>query len=288
MIKMTNTQLLFVLQKCVEEYKSTHEEVLERELKFVEKCAELCWKMRISDPPMVIECTTLEGTSLDICKFNQFKLENSQTGLVVWPCLLLYENGPVVSKGIVQPICEVQDCIYDHPSNSTPLDENIYEYPSNSQPLDESICEYLSNSSPLDESIYDYPSNSSPLSEKLNHQAIISHGCASKESQTESADDNIYIMMEVNKTQFPATFTTKPGTNEHRRPNPFDTPKRPTTHYQSKQNTATYHHLSKSDNFKSDLNDNEEKSTVADDVAHCKQPLSPKDGTFISYLSSTL
>jgi hypothetical protein len=37
-----------------------------------------------------------------------------------------------------------------------------------------------------------------------------------------------------------------------------------------------------SDNLKSDLNDNEQKSKVADDVA-C-----PKDGTFISYLNSTL
>jgi hypothetical protein len=51
--------LVLVLQKCVEEYKSTHEEVLKSELKFVEKCAELCWTMRISGPTMVIEHTNL-------------------------------------------------------------------------------------------------------------------------------------------------------------------------------------------------------------------------------------
>jgi hypothetical protein len=47
---MTSTHIPLVLQKCVEEYKSTHEEVLKSELKFVEKCAELCWTMRISGP----------------------------------------------------------------------------------------------------------------------------------------------------------------------------------------------------------------------------------------------
>ena len=39
MNKMTSTHVPLVLQKCVEEYKSTHEEVLKSELKFVEKCA---------------------------------------------------------------------------------------------------------------------------------------------------------------------------------------------------------------------------------------------------------
>lgn len=276
-------------QKCVDEYKSTHEEVLKRELKFVEKCAELCWTMRISDPPMVIKHTNLEGTKFAISRFNRCKLESRQTELVVWPCLLLYENGPVVTKGIVRPFCEilVQDSCYDpHTSNTSPVDENIYEYPSNSSPLDENICEYPPNSSPLEEDIYDYPSNSSPLADSLNHQEIISHGCASspsKESQTESANDNIYITMEVCKSQFPATTTPRT------RFNPFDTQERPTTHYQSsKQSTATFHHLSKSGDFKSNLNHNEQKSKVADDVGDWKQPLSPKDGTFTSYLNSTL
>lgn len=290
MNKMTSTHIPLVLQKCVEEYKSTHEEVLKSELKFVEKCAELCWTMRISGPTMVIEHTNLEGTKFDNSRFNRCKLESSQTELVVWPCLLLYENGPVVTKGIVQPFCEIQESFYDlHTSNTSPLDERIYEYPSNSSPFDENICEYPSSTSPLDEDIYDYPSNSLPRGEHLNHQEIISHGCSSstsKESQTESTDDSIYITMDVSKSQFPATFT--PGTNEHRRLNPFDRPERPTTHYQSKQSTATYHHLSKSDNLKSDLNDNEQKSKVADDVAYWKQPLCPKNGTFISYLNSTL
>jgi hypothetical protein len=59
MNKMTSTHIPLVLQKCVEEYKSTHEEVLKSELKFVEKCAELCWTMRISGPTMVIEHTNL-------------------------------------------------------------------------------------------------------------------------------------------------------------------------------------------------------------------------------------
>jgi hypothetical protein len=262
MNKMTSTHIPLVLQKCVEEYKSTHEEVLKSELKFVEKCAELCWTMRISGPTMVIEHTNLEGTKFDNSRFNRCKLESSQTELVVWPCLLLYENGPVVTKGIVQPFCEIQESFYDLHTSST---------------------------SPLDEDIYDYPSNSLPRGEHLNHQEIISHGCSSspsKESQTESTDDSIYITMDVSKSQFPATFT--PGTNEHRRLNPFDRPERPTTHYQSKQSTETFHHLSKGDNLKSDLNDNEQKSKVADDVTYRKQPLRPKDGTFISYLNSTL
>jgi hypothetical protein len=108
-----------------------------------------------------------------------------------------------VTKGIVQPFCEIQESVYDlHTSNTSPLDESIYEYPSNSSPFDENICEYPSSTSPLDEDIYDYPSNSLPRGEHLNHQEIISHGCSSspsKESQTESTDDSIYITMAVSK-----------------------------------------------------------------------------------------
>jgi hypothetical protein len=55
-------KLSYPICKIREEYKSTHEEVLKSELKFVEKCAELCWTMRISGPTMVIEHTNLEGT----------------------------------------------------------------------------------------------------------------------------------------------------------------------------------------------------------------------------------
>ncbi|XP_061184460.1 uncharacterized protein LOC133192473 [Saccostrea echinata] len=69
---------------------------------FVDKCVELCWMMHIQDPPMV-----LDFGSSDIVDKNMFRLftrSGDVVDFVVWPAVLLHENGPLVQKGVVQPI----------------------------------------------------------------------------------------------------------------------------------------------------------------------------------------
>lgn len=111
-----------VKQRCVADFKSTHTDICKCEEKYVSKCSEVCWLMRICDPPMVIEYQNLEGTKLNATKFIQYNLEGTVIELVVWPDLLLHENGPIVSKGIVRTFSDIEESIYDVPKNGCKIE----------------------------------------------------------------------------------------------------------------------------------------------------------------------
>lgn len=72
------------------------------EIKFLRKCSELFWFMYISDPQLVIECENLEGKVMDTNKFHKYDRTGTIIEFVVWPVLLLHQNGPVLAKGTVQ------------------------------------------------------------------------------------------------------------------------------------------------------------------------------------------
>ena len=73
-----------------------------KEIKFVEKCSELCWFMAICDPPMTLEYENFEGKTIDTNKFNKYIRNGRTIEFVVWPVLLLHKDGPVLAKGTVQ------------------------------------------------------------------------------------------------------------------------------------------------------------------------------------------
>lgn len=74
-------------------------------VKFVEKCGELCLKMGLKDPPLHIDFMK-EGIS-DQTLFNaeQYKAytrKGKYLHYVVWPCLFLEKDGPLLCKGTAQ------------------------------------------------------------------------------------------------------------------------------------------------------------------------------------------
>ncbi|XP_022323444.2 uncharacterized protein LOC111124658 isoform X2 [Crassostrea virginica] len=69
---------------------------------YVQKCLELCWYMRMQDPPMVI-VTPLKGEEVDKNLFSYHGRRGKTVEVCVWPALLLHENGPLVCKGYVLP-----------------------------------------------------------------------------------------------------------------------------------------------------------------------------------------
>lgn len=69
---------------------------------FVDKCVELCWMMQIQDPPMSLDFGS--SKTVDQHMFRLFTRSGNVVDFVVWPALLLHENGPLVQKGVVQPV----------------------------------------------------------------------------------------------------------------------------------------------------------------------------------------
>ena len=84
-------------------------------LAFTSKCAELCWFMCIQDPPLVMEYEHLERKPVDRSKFNLYDRNGTITEFVVCPALLLHKNGPILAKGVVEPVET-----YKHPPGYNP------------------------------------------------------------------------------------------------------------------------------------------------------------------------
>lgn len=69
---------------------------------FVDRCIELCWMMNIQDPPMYLQFESSDV--IDRSMFRLFTRNGERLEYVVWPALLLHENGPLVQKGVAQPV----------------------------------------------------------------------------------------------------------------------------------------------------------------------------------------
>uniref|UniRef100_K1Q6Y3 Mitochondria-eating protein C-terminal domain-containing protein n=1 Tax=Magallana gigas TaxID=29159 RepID=K1Q6Y3_MAGGI len=69
---------------------------------YVDKVVELVWLMVVQDPPMSI-CWQKEGEQMDKKTYKYYEKRGEMVRLTVWPAVLLYENGPLVSKGFIWP-----------------------------------------------------------------------------------------------------------------------------------------------------------------------------------------
>lgn len=70
---------------------------------FAERCVELCWFMQTTQPPIHLStCFPADGMkNNDI--FRAYMKSGKEVDYIVWPVMYLYENGPVLNKGIAQP-----------------------------------------------------------------------------------------------------------------------------------------------------------------------------------------
>lgn len=73
---------------------------------FAKKCVELCWLMAVQDPPLVFGPLPQRRDKFNADLFREFTKSGETIDFPVWPVLHLYENGPVLSKGVVEPIKE--------------------------------------------------------------------------------------------------------------------------------------------------------------------------------------
>ena len=71
--------------------------------------------MCIQDPPLVMEYENLERKPVDQSKFNLYDRNGTITEFVVWPALLLHKTGPILAKGVVEPVET-----YKHPPGYNP------------------------------------------------------------------------------------------------------------------------------------------------------------------------
>jgi hypothetical protein len=73
------------------------------ETPFFEKCVHLCWYMAIQDPVMYLTEEIKPDTVYNRDVYKEFVQSGDKVKYVVWPALFLYEGGPLLCKGVVQP-----------------------------------------------------------------------------------------------------------------------------------------------------------------------------------------
>ncbi|VDH99427.1 Hypothetical predicted protein [Mytilus galloprovincialis] len=251
-----------IKQKCTDEYKLLHKEVLKTELKFVTNCCELCWLMRLSDPPLVIEYKNLEGTSFDASKFTKYNFVGNKVEVIVWPALLVHEKGTYVRKGIARTYNEVEDSIYDFP-------------PKIPAALLNGKTQIFKNSDHTEVPLTDVNKihSTKPLpTPKINDYMTM------KNTEWLSSSD-----------PFPREEASTPSwVHFNERKNPFDTHDRPNDRCPEEPKQDLFSNLSRSAEYNGSVDDHLNLRTKSPNKKHKLKP--PKDGHFVSYLntSSTL
>ncbi|XP_065931097.1 uncharacterized protein MCAP_0864 isoform X5 [Magallana gigas] len=69
---------------------------------YIEKCVELCWMMRIQDPPIYMEADYQANSAFDSNKMRSYTKAGKFVHFVVWPTFFLHKDGPLLAKGVVQ------------------------------------------------------------------------------------------------------------------------------------------------------------------------------------------
>lgn len=69
---------------------------------YIEKCVELCWMMRIQDPPIYMEASYKTNSAFDSNKMRSYTKAGKLVHFVVWPTFFLCKDGPLLAKGVVQ------------------------------------------------------------------------------------------------------------------------------------------------------------------------------------------
>ncbi|XP_078325279.1 uncharacterized protein LOC111126054 isoform X2 [Crassostrea virginica] len=91
---------------CLQEYFSTKEGKIDKYLEqcreYIEKCVELCWMMRVQDPPIYMEANYATNSAFDSSRMRSFTKAGQFIHFVVWPTFYLHKDGPLLAKGVVQ------------------------------------------------------------------------------------------------------------------------------------------------------------------------------------------
>ncbi|XP_048774219.1 myosin heavy chain, striated muscle-like isoform X2 [Ostrea edulis] len=69
---------------------------------YIDKCVELCWMMRIQDPPIYMETDYPTNSEFDSSRMRSYTKAGRFVNFVVWPTFFLHKDGPLLGKGVVQ------------------------------------------------------------------------------------------------------------------------------------------------------------------------------------------
>jgi len=74
---------------------------------FIESCVEICWGMVVHEPKLgFLWLQEGQDKKVNPDQFTLYTRSGKGVEFLVWPAMLLHENGPVLRKGTYQPFKE--------------------------------------------------------------------------------------------------------------------------------------------------------------------------------------
>lgn len=81
---------------------------------YITKATELCWLMSIQDPPMELCFSGRNRKEFDCELFKAYTQTGKRVAFIVWPAVLLSENGSTLMKGVAQGKTRKKDPLTKH------------------------------------------------------------------------------------------------------------------------------------------------------------------------------
>ena len=81
---------------------------------YITKATELCWLMSIQDPPMELCFSGKSRKGFDCELFRVFTQTGKKVAFIVWPAVLLSENGSTLMKGVAQGKTRKKESLIEH------------------------------------------------------------------------------------------------------------------------------------------------------------------------------
>ncbi|KAL3879246.1 hypothetical protein ACJMK2_031551 [Sinanodonta woodiana] len=70
---------------------------------YINECVDICLLMNIQEPPLELRgLELLSGSTFDSTAFQSYIESGNKIKYIVWPAMYLYQNGPLLRKGIAQ------------------------------------------------------------------------------------------------------------------------------------------------------------------------------------------
>ncbi|KAK3602803.1 hypothetical protein CHS0354_026353 [Potamilus streckersoni] len=90
---------------------------------FATACFQLCWLMSMHDPPAAFAEDPVQGDQFDTNIYKYYTVSGDTIDTLVWPALLLHENGPLLAKGIAQSYPRIK--ALSAPTTGQPLAKEV-------------------------------------------------------------------------------------------------------------------------------------------------------------------
>ena len=214
------------------EYADGFRPILKKVPQYTTKCLELCWLMNMHDPPVAIGKTPAKYSTFDATFYKEYTRSGTVVEFVVWLPLLLHENGPLLQKGVVQPMPNTNKTVRQKPVHKSLASPSEHGKQKDNDPLLDQMFETKHHTAGS-RATQDIPTESGTGQDRGTYENLYGENTPSTSSRYKSNPTTTTTSYYNNPaTTTTARYTSKPNpttASSTKRHENMDRPSRPQT-----------------------------------------------------------